>query len=89
VQTGPITALLADQCSLWAGQDFLLAAWIEEGVLHAEELLGNTAAAPEILKALGAKTGVFQTPGNEEDFAMYLPFCPCCPKPGYFGISLG
>ena len=89
VQTGPITALLADQCSLWGGQDFLLAAWIEEGVLHAEELLGNTAAAPEILKALGAKTGVFQTPGNGEDFAMYLPFCLCCPKPGYFGISLG
>ena len=89
VQAGPMTALLADQCSLWSGQDFLLAAWMEDGVLHAEELLGNTGAAPEILKALGAETGIFRVPGNEQDFAMYLPFSPCCPKPGYFGISLG
>ena len=89
VQSGPMTALLADQCSLWSGQDFLLAAWIEEGVLHAEELLGNATAAPEILNALGVETGIFRTPGNEQDFAMYLPFSPCCPKPGYFGISLG
>ena len=89
VQAGPMTALLADQYSLWGGQDFLLAAWIEEGVLHAEELLGNPEAAPEILKALGLKNGIFRIPGNEQDFAMYLPFSSHCPKPGYFGLALG
>ena len=89
VQPGPMMALLADQFSLWGGEDYLLAAWMEDGVLHGEELLGNCAAAPGILNALGAERGIFHVPGNEQPWAMYLPFTPRCPKPGYFGISLG
>lgn len=89
VQDGPLTALLADQYSLWDGADFLLAAWIEDGVLHGEELLGSFDAAPGIVKALGADKGIFRIPGAEQEYAMYLPLSPRCPKPGYFGISLG
>ena len=89
VQDGPLTALLADQCGLWTGRDFLLAAWMEDGVLHAEEFLGNAQSAPGILKALGAETGIFRVPGEEQEYAMYLPLSPHCPKPGYFGSSLG
>lgn len=89
VQEGSITALLADQCSLWGGRGFLLAAWIEDGVLHGEELLGSFDAAPGIVKALGAGKGIFRIPGRKTEFTMYLPLSPRCPKPGYFGISLG
>ena len=89
LQEGAATALLADQFGLFGGEDFLLAAWIEEGVLHAEELLGNADAAPGILNALGVEEGIFRMPGEEMDFAMYRPFTENCPKPGYFGISLG
>lgn len=89
VQGGPMTALLADQMGLFGGDDFLLAAWMEDGVLHAEEFLGDSSVAPGIVKALGAGKGIFCLPGEDEDFSMYLPLTDRCPKPGYFGISLG
>lgn len=89
LQEGAMTALLADQCGLFGGENFLLAAWIEDGVLYGEELLGSPAAAPEIVRALGAEKGIFRIPGEEKAFAMYRPLMDACPKPGYFGISLG
>ena len=88
-QTGPLTELLADQCGLFGGEDFLAAAWTEDGVLHAEEFLGNRDIAPGIVKALGAGRGVFRAPGEDKPFAMYRPLKTCCPKPEYFGISMG
>lgn len=88
-QEGPMTALLADQMGLFGGADFLLAAWVEDGVLHAEEFLGDPSVAPGIVKALGAEKGIFRLPGADEPFAMYRPLTDPCPKPGYFGISLG
>lgn len=88
-QEGPLADLLADQCGLFGGGDFLLAAWTEDGVLHAEEFLGDRAAVPGIVKALGAKRGVFRAPGGDKPFAMYRPLGEACPKPGYFGIALG
>lgn len=88
-QGGPLTDLLADQCGLFGGEDFLLAAWTEDGVLHAEEFLGDRAAVPGIVKALGAEKGIFRTPGEDKAFAMYHPLCADCPKPEYFGIALG
>ena len=88
-QDGAMTALLADQYGLFGGDGFLLAAWLEEGLLTAEEFLGDPAAVPGILKALGAEAGIFRMPGQDLEFAMYRPLVPQCPKPGYFGISLG
>ena len=89
LQEGAMQDLLAEQCCLVSGEDFLLAAWIEDGVLHGEELLGSTDAAPAIVKALGAERGVFRIPGDNRPFAMYLPLTEDSPKPDYFGISLG
>lgn len=89
LQEGPMTALLADQYGLFGGDRFLLAAWIEDGVLHAEELLGDPAACPGIVAALDAEKGIFRMPGSEREFAMYIPFAEDCPRPGYFGLSLG
>ena len=88
-QEGPLTDLLADQCGLFGGADFLLAAWIEDGVLHTEEFLGEPGAAPGIVKAMGAEKGIFRAPGGENPFAMYCPLWEDCPKPTYFGISMG
>ena len=89
VQEGAMTALLADQMGLFGGENFLLAAWIQDGVLHGEELLGDPAVAPGIVNALGVEQGVFHTPGESMAFSMYRPLAENCPKPGYFGIALG
>ena len=82
-------ALLQAQYGLFGGEGVLLAAWMEDGVLYAEEFLGDPAAAPGVVRALGAETGSFRVPGGEKEFAMYCPLTAPCPRPGYFGISFG
>ncbi len=67
--------------SLYAGEDFILAADGANGL----ELLGNAARAPHILEALGAKQGCFRTPGDTP-FAMWLPL-EACKAPTYFGLA--
>lgn len=88
-QEGPLTDLLAEQCGLFEGEGFLLAGWVDDGVLYAEEFLGCRTAAPGIVKALGVSRGVFRGPGEKKDFAMYRPLKENCPKIGYFGIAFG
>lgn len=78
VQEGAGLSLLAAQCGLYAGEDFLYA----EGA----ELLGNADAAPGILAALGKSSGVFRAPGQERPFAMYRPLTDL-PVPRYFGLA--
>ena len=78
---------LAAQAQLFAGADFLLAAWREEDTLHGMELLGNAHAAPGILRALGCENGVFQIPGGEKPFAMICKFTKTAGTPAYFGFS--
>ena len=72
---------LASYAKLYAGSDFILADTEELGL----ELLGNTAAAPGILAALGKKEGSFRIPGSNP-FAMYHPLTDA-PAPSYFGIA--
>lgn len=78
---------LAAQAELLAGADFLLAAWREEETLHAMELLGNTKAAPGIVKALGCEKGNFRTPGKDIPFAMGLKLQKTAKFPIYFGLA--
>ncbi len=87
LQEGINLPFLAAQAQLFAGNDFLLAAWREEDVLHGMELLGNTAAAPGILRALGCETGTFQIPGTEKPFAMIHKLREEAVMPEYFGFS--
>lgn len=70
-------AFLASSTKLYAGEDFLCA-W-------AAELLGNTAAAPGIVAALGKKEGSFRISGKQP-FAMYHPLSDT-PAPTYFGLA--
>ena len=87
IQEGIQLPFLAAQAQLFAGQDFLLAAWREGDLLHGMELLGSTAAAPGILRALGCEKGIFQIPGSDKPFAMIHRFCEDAVMPEYFGFS--
>lgn len=87
LQEGLQLPFLAAQAQLFAGEDFLLAAWLEEDVLHGMELLGNPEAAPGIVKALGCKKGIFQVPGDAEPFAMIHKLTADAVTPSYFGFS--
>lgn len=79
-------AYLGAMAEFWAGENVLLAAVREEGVLHGIELLGNADAAPGILGALGCEEGKFLTPGDSP-FAMYRSLDGVTAPPEYFGIA--
>jgi len=87
LQEGLNLTFLAAQAQLFAGTDFLLAAYLDGETLHGMELLGNPEAAPGILRALGCETGKFQTPGEERPFAMFHKLTEDTVTPGYFGFS--
>ncbi len=85
IQEGESLAFLQTQAVFYASDRFLLA--MHPGNAAAPELLGDAAAAPGILAALGAPYGTFRTPGASP-FAMYLPLGdPSAPAPGYFGLA--
>lgn len=81
-------AFLASYCKFYAGQDFALICEILPDGLWSQELLGNTQAAPGILRALGRPKGRFRIPGEGREFAMCLPLQANCPKPSWFGPAL-
>lgn len=87
IQEGNLLEFLGSYASFYAGADFLLAGYADEGRFCGLELLGNTAAAPGILAALGLPEGNFRCPGAGAPFAMYLPLSPA-EAPGYFGLAL-
>ena len=87
LQEGVQLSFLAAQAQLFAGEDFLLAAYLEEETLHGVELLGNTNAAPGILRALGCEKGIFQIPGNDKSFAMIHKLQEASIVPNYFGFA--
>ena len=72
--------------ALYAGGDFLLAAEHDGDSLTGMELLGNAAAAPGILGALGFSHGHFRTPGTALPGAMFRPLRAGADAPGYFGL---
>lgn len=87
IQEGENLPFLERIYELYAGEDFLLAAFREEGFLWGMELLGNKDAAPGILKALDCIKGRFRTPGENQPLAMYLPLREAAAKPKYFGLA--
>lgn len=79
---------LSTQASFYSGDDFVLAAHIEDDHLFCIELLGNTSAACDILCSLGCRQGTFRTPGHSMPFAMYLDLSEdSFPLPSYFGLA--
>ena len=88
IQEGENLAFLETQVFFYKGMDFLLSAQeTKEGALFAAELLGNAAAAPGILRALGCPQGTFRTPGSRQSFAMFCPLAENHGIPAYFGLA--
>lgn len=88
LQEGAMLELLYTQAEFYAGENFLLAAAVAKDTLVAQEYLGDTAAAPGILKTLGIKKGRFRAPGRKKPFAMYFSLSEGEVTPTYFGIAL-
>ena len=86
VQEGENLRFLAAQALLLAGKDWLCAAYSDGKTLRCAELLGNTAAAPGIVRAMGFDEGHFRCPGEEQPFAMGFPLTPDCRFPNYLGL---
>ena len=84
-QEGENLRFLEATAKLYAGEDFLLAASEQDGALWAMELLGNTEAAPGILRALDYDAGTFRMMGTAQPFGMFLPLTQDIRMPEYFG----
>ena len=87
LQEGENLRFLEKIAQFYRGEDFLLCAVKEENRLVALELLGNAAAAPGILAALGCEEGIFTVPGEDEPFAMGIGFADDFRKPSYFAVA--
>lgn len=88
IQENENLSFLSRQMELLAGDGLLLAASRRGDTLYGAELLGDIAAAPAILKALGCEKGVFRVPGADIPFSMYASLTDkkICP-PSYFGFA--
>lgn len=86
-QEGENLAFLAAQAQLFAGEDFLLAAYADGDTLIGMELLGSREAAPGILRGLGFAQGRFRCPGEDRPFAMVYPLTGDVTIPRYFGFA--
>ena len=87
LQEGENLRFLEMMAQFYRGEDVLLCAMKDGDRLNVPELLGNATAAPGIVAALGCKEGVFTMPGEEEPFAMGIPFATDFRKPQYFAFA--
>lgn len=88
VQENENIKFLQTQAGFYAGDGFLLAARCEEDILCGVELLGNTEAAPSVVRAFGCVEGRFRIPGADKPFAMYRALSDGkISSPGYFGLA--
>lgn len=83
VQEGAVLFFLQTQANFYAGNNFVLVAAGD----RIAELLGNTAAAGDILCALQLPSATVRTVGADCPFAMYYPLTQKTP-PAYFGLAL-
>lgn len=85
IQEGENLEFLQTQAEFYIGPGFAAAVSAEGDKLHCMELLGDSAAAPGIVMALGYSYGFFRCPGAGKPFAMFRPLTADCPVPAYFG----
>lgn len=88
VQEGPTLSFLSTYARFYAGEDFLLAASVQDSSVQGWELLGNSSAAAGIVSALNADQGKFRAPGREVPVGMILPLTENAAIPGYLGFPL-
>lgn len=85
-QEGENMEYLATYAEFYRGEDFLLAAILEDGALFGLEFLGNNHAIPGILSAMNCQTGKFRTPGKNTPTAMSRPLKNGAVMPEYMGF---
>lgn len=88
LQEGDTLAFLSAQAAFYKGDGLLVIAQRDGAKLFVPELLGEAAKAPGILRALGADTGTFRTPGKEKPFAMGISLTEADLPQIYFGLAL-
>lgn len=87
LQEGENLRFLETMAQFYAGDGILLCAVKDGDRLTVPELLGDPAAAPGIVAALGCKEGVLSVPGEEEPFAMGIALTPDFQKPSHFAFA--
>lgn len=87
VESEESIAFLETIVFFYRGENLLLAAHAENGKLWCPELLGDTAAAPGILKELRCTEGHFRTPGDKFPFAMFLPLSKNAQPPKHLALA--
>lgn len=85
IQEGPTLAYLHSFAQVYAGGGGMLCLEPDSGTVL--EYLGDPAAAPGLLGALGIPRAQLQMPGSQIPYTMYLPL-NCTKTPGYLGITL-
>jgi hypothetical protein len=84
IQEGENLTFLAPLARFYAAEGMLAAVSRETEHLRILEYLGDPALASGLVAALGVREATLRRPGNELDFAMYLPLSAGCVKPAYF-----
>jgi len=87
IQEGENLTYLETYAQTYGGKDFVLAAVHGDGKLFGMELLGNLAAAPGILGAMGYEKGTFRVPGGDIPFGMGILFREDAIMPEYLGLA--
>ena len=85
VQEGATLDFLDTFASFYATDKALVCVAKQEPIVC--EYLGDPAAAPGILAALGIQSAQLPTPGDEIPFTMFYPL-HCASLPGYLGLPL-
>ena len=85
LQEGETLRYLHAFARFYEGENALVCVGQDEPVIF--DYLGDPAAAPGILAALGIPEATIPTPGKEIPYAMYHPL-NCTKTPGYLGITL-
>ena len=80
-------AFLTTQARFYKGSGLLAAVSREQEHLRILEYLGDWAAAPALVAALGRTEATVRAPGNGTPFAMYLPLTPACKQPEYYPFA--
>ncbi len=87
VQPEEAIRFLATYCGLYQGKDFLCSAALDEETVYFQEFWGDSGKLPEIVTALGGKTGKVRLPSGDTPFAMYQLFGKIAP-PAHFSLPL-
>ena len=86
IQEGENIRFLAGMAKFWAGENFVAAVSEDGEELWCPEFLGDSSAAPGLVKMLDFPAGRARMPGKSRQFAMFRLLGKGCQKPGYFGL---